>query len=252
MVGAMQDVSEQKEAQDTLRRLQAGLIQVSRLSAMGAVASTLAHELNQPLTGASNWLAGGLRLLRSDQPAMPAAIEALERSLASVTLAGQIVWRMQKLVRSGQAETTGEDLGELLAEASTLLAVVCTDAGVSATLKAQKLVVEIDRVQIQQVVLNLMRNAVESMSGRDQRELIVSAQKTGEFATISVSDTGPGLSTTSADNLFAPFNSTKENGLGLGLSISRTIVEAHGGKIWAEPNAFGGASFNFTVPLARS
>ncbi len=219
---------------------------------MGTIASTLAHELNQPLTAAVNWMTGGQRLLDRGPEFMPQASEGFSQARASVEKAGEIIKRVRKMVESGEATTTAQDLRSLVEESIMLTSDLAREAGVSCKVKILKISVEADRIQLQQVLLNLIRNGVEAMSTSPRRELTVSARKEGGFTEVSVADTGGGLAPEVRDQLFTPYLSTKESGLGVGLSVSRTIVEAHHGKIWVEDNPEGGTIFRFTIPLTSS
>ena len=175
--------------------------------------------------------------------------EAFDNALEAVERAGEIIKRVRGMVERGKAATRPEDIKSLLQQTVKLLAGAAAEAGVSCSLKGKSIQVSIDAVQIQQVALNLMRNAIEAMAGQPKRFLSLSIQKAGNFAEICISDTGSGLPEDRRKELFAPYKSSKVEGLGVGLSISRTIIEAHGGMIWAEDNPEGGTVFRFTVPL---
>ena len=249
--GFLRDLTEQEATTHRLETLQSELLHISRLSAMGEMAAALAHELNQPLSAISNYLRGGLRLLQSENPrsqAMAPMDKATEQSLR----AGQIIRRLRDFVASGENERREESLGRLMEEAGALALVGARGAGVSVKMARDPAVdaVFVDKIQVQQVLLNLIRNALEAMEGVERKDLFVVVRATeDDMAEISVGDTGSGLSPEVADRLFQPFVSTKSGqGMGVGLSICRTIVESHGGRIWAEPNAGGGTVFRFTVP----
>ncbi|MBV8682779.1 MAG: PAS domain S-box protein [Caulobacteraceae bacterium] len=249
--GFLRDLSEREETAQRLEILQSELLHISRLSAMGEMAAALAHELNQPLSAISNYLRGGQRLLQSENPrslAMAPMDKATEQSLR----AGQIIRRLRDFVARGESERQVENLHRLMEEAGALALVGSRGAGVMVKVVRDPVVdaVFVDKVQVQQVLLNLIRNALEAMEDSERKELLVSVRSADEdMAEISVADTGPGLSPLVADRLFQPFVSTKSGqGMGVGLSICRTIIEAHGGRIWAEPNAGGGTIFRFTVP----
>lgn len=252
MVGAMQDVTERKAAQSAVHRLQTELIQISRLSAMGTVASTLAHELNQPLSAAANWMTGSQRLLDRGPEFIPQASEGLSQARSSIEKAGEIIKRVRKMVASGEATTHKEDLRSVVDEAVMLTSELAQHAGVSCKVQVPKIYIEADRIQLQQVLLNLIRNGIEAMGASARKELKVSARKVQGCAEVSVADTGPGLAPDIRDQLFTPYLSTKEGGLGLGLSVCRTIVEAHQGKMWVDENPEGGTIFRFNVPVAGS
>ena len=245
---------ERVESQERLSQMQAELIHVSRVSAMGTMASTLAHELNQPLTAVSNYLRGSIRLLAvGDAQPEPAIIEGLESAAESAMRAGEIVRRLRDLVSRGTVSRKPEDLFTLVCEA---VAVGLVDA-VAIGMRYTNLIspeigqVLVDRIQIQQVLINLLRNAVQAMGQEGDGRIVLSARIVGaDMAEISVADTGPGLTPDTLARLFTPFQTTKEDGMGVGLSICRTIVEANGGIITGENGAGGGAVFRFTLPLA--
>jgi two-component system sensor kinase FixL len=224
---------------------------MSRFTALGEMASTLAHELNQPLTAAASYLNGARRLLdggkAEDIPIIRGAIDsAAEQSLR----AGQIIKRLREFVARGESDPQAENLVKLIEEASALALVGAKESGtqVSFAFDSAPEFVLVDRIQIQQVILNLMRNAMEAMEEVQKREMEVSTRWIDpETVEISVADTGPGIAPEIADKLFQPFMTTKTQGMGVGLSISRTIVEAHGGRLWAEPNPNGGTVFRLTL-----
>jgi len=253
-VGAVVDLTERRRAEAELRRTQAELIHVSRVSAMGAMASTLAHELNQPLTAVTSYVRGSRRLLsRMEDPAILRVCEALEFAEAGALRAGQIVRRLRELVARGTVAVGPEDLYRLVEDASVLAFVDEHLHGVSHRIDIDPGArwVEADRIQIQQVLINLIRNAVQAMQNCERREVVIGARPHGEdMIEVRVVDTGTGIPDSVRDALFSPFHSTKAEGLGIGLSISRTIVEAHHGRIWAEDASGGGAIFRFTLPRA--
>jgi two-component system, LuxR family, sensor kinase FixL len=253
--GFLRDLSEKEESSRRLQLMQSELLHVSRLSAMGEMGAALAHELNQPLSAIANFLSGSQRLLKARDPDSP-ALEPIAKAIEQSLRAGQIIRRLRDFVSRGDSERREEPL-EALIEASISLAMVGTRSlGVILRVEHEPSVsgVFIDKVQIQQVLLNLIRNALEAMETVDRRELVVTsgvADKT--LALISVVDTGAGLDPAVAERLFQPFVSTKSGqGMGVGLSICRTIIESHGGRIWAEPNPGGGTAFHFTIPRAGS
>ncbi|MCW3836513.1 PAS domain S-box protein [Sphingomonas canadensis] len=251
--GFIRDLTEQQRSELRLKELQSELIHVSRLSAMGTMASTLAHELNQPLTAIANYMEAGRDLLAAAgvEGEMGEMLrEAVEESAKEALRAGNIVRRLRDFVSRGDVEKHIEDLNRLIDEASRLALVGAKERGVRAffDLSPEVTHVLVDRVQIQQVLLNLIRNAIDAMTGGEVRDVTVrtSVDPRGMIR-VSVVDTGPGIDPQVLPKLFEAFTSTKERGMGLGLSICRTIVEAHGGRIWAEPRTGGGTVFHFTV-----
>ena len=253
--GFMRDLTDTQETQSKLHELQSELVHLSRLTAMGEMAATLAHELNQPLAAISNYLRGSRRLLEaSADPGLEPVKDALMKGAEQAARAGQIIRRLRDFVTRGETEKRVERIGKLVEEASALALVGAHERGVrvEVTIDPEVDWVIVDRVQVQQVLVNLLRNAMEAMQDAPRRELTVSLAAAGEtMVEIAVADTGPGVSEEIAAKLFQPFVTSKQHGMGVGLSISRTIVEAHGGKIWCESNAGGGATFRFTLPAAR-
>lgn len=248
--GFVRDLSERQDVEARLQELQSELMHISRLTAMGEMASTLAHELNQPLSAISNYLNGGRRLLDSKSPNLAKAAEAMDKATEQALRAGQIIRRLRDFVARGESERQVESLSKLVEEASALALVGVKEYGVRVRYRFDPEVdaVLADKVQIQQVVLNLIRNAIEAMVGQPRRELTISIFADGpDQARVSIADTGPGVSQDVAGQLFQPFISTKSQGMGVGLSISRSIIEAHGGRIWVEENPGGGAVFQFTL-----
>ena len=278
--GVLRDVTERKGADAALRasevrlrELQAELLHVSRLSAAGEMAAALAHEVNQPLTAAASAIQAARRMLAArplqDPGAEEEVREAMDLAAEQARRAGQIVRRLRDFVIRGEAEPRLESLPRLVEEAAALAVVGAKERGVAVALRIDPGLPPVlaDRIQVEQVLFNLMRNALEVMgdgeapaSGGDgarapprHRELVVSAAPAGPGAVeVAVADTGPGLAPELAGRLFEPFVSTKPGGMGVGLAICRTIVEAHGGRLWAEPNPGGGAVFRFTLPTAPS
>jgi two-component system sensor kinase FixL len=253
--GFIRDLSERQATEARLQELQAELVHISRLTAMGEMASTLAHELNQPLSAIANYVNGSQRLLEkaSDERSVRVR-DALARAADQALRAGDIIRRLRDFVSRGESERRVESLTKLIEEASALALVGAKelelrvrfqlDPGADAVLA--------DRVQVQQVLLNLMRNAADAMRESERRELVVSSKVAADgMVEVAVADTGPGIDEDVAPQLFKPFVTTKRHGMGVGLSISRTIIDAHGGRIWFEPNPGGGTVFRFTLPVVR-
>jgi two-component system, LuxR family, sensor kinase FixL len=250
--GFVRDLTEREESEARVQQLQAEVVHISRLSAMGEMASALAHELNQPLSAIANYLNGARRLLERETAHDPRAIEAVDKAADQALRAGDIIRRLRDFLARGEGERAVESLAKLVHEACGLALVGAKESGVDVRYHLDPHLdrVIVDRVQIQQVIVNLVRNALEAMQGQPKRELTVSTIVEGDMAVVSVADTGPGLDESAAARLFQPFVTTKPQGMGVGLSISRTIIEAHGGRIWTKPNSGGGAIFCFTVRLA--
>jgi len=249
--GFIRDLTERQKTEARLQELQSELVHISRLTAMGEMASTLAHELNQPLSAISNYLKGSRRLLaEGDDERSTMLRDALDKAGDQAMRAGQIIRRLRDFVSRGETERRVENIIKLVEEASALALVGVKDRGIKVRFQFDPSVdlVLADRVQIQQVLLNLIRNAMDAMEESANRDLMIAVMpNSGTHVRITVIDTGSGISPDIAEQLFQPFITTKRQGMGVGLSISRTIVEAHGGRIWVEPNPPGGTIFNFTL-----
>ncbi len=258
--GFIRDLSERQSTEARLQELQSELVHMSRLTALGEMSSALAHELNQPLSAIANYLKGIRRLLEptAGDPSQAKVQDALNRATEQALRAGEVIRRLRDFVRRGETERRIESLAKIVEEASALAFVGAKEHGVRTVFRLDSDCDSVlaDRVQVQQVLINLMRNAVEAMAGEPRRELTLTSgiyhePKSGELMTLlTVQDTGPGLAEQIAAQLFQPFVTTKASGMGVGLSICRTIIEAHGGRIWAEPNPEGGTIFRFTLRLA--
>jgi two-component system sensor kinase FixL len=249
--GFIRDLTERQEVEARLQELQSELVHISRLTALGEMASALAHELNQPLSAIANYMKGSRRLLqdRTDEQSLMIR-EAMDKAAAQSLRAGDIIRRLRDFVARGETERRIESVKKLLEEASALALVGTRDRGVRVIYRFDPSLdlVLVDKVQIQQVILNLVRNAIESMEQSDRRELTIATERDPDgMAAVKITDTGTGISPDVTSQLFQPFITTKPHGLGVGLSISRTIVESHGGRITVEPNPQGGTIFRFTV-----
>jgi two-component system, LuxR family, sensor kinase FixL len=249
--GFIRDLTRRYETQAQLEKVQSELVHASRLSAVGTLASALAHELNQPLTAIANYTSTGRDMVGDPAPqTLEMLREALDEAAKEAVRAGQIIRRLRDFVAKGDLDTQIMSLGTLINDATTLGLVGAREQGVNWRIDIDPDIGNVlaDRVQIQQVMVNLMRNAIEAMHKSKFKELIVRACKHRENQVeISVCDTGDGLSDEMMGQLFQPFVSSKPQGMGLGLSICRTIVEAHGGKLSVERNPEGGTIFRFTL-----
>jgi two-component system sensor kinase FixL len=252
--GFVRDLSERQRTEARLHELQGELVHVTRLTALGEMSSTLAHELNQPLSAIGNYLSGLRRMLGSPAGLSPdRARDALEKAADQAQRAGEIIRRLRNFVAKGEAERRPESLAKLTEEAVALAFVGGKELGVRLQVRLDPSVdqVLVDKVQIQQVILNLVRNAMEAMAGEPRRDLRITSGPVGvDQVRVIVQDTGPGLSAEVLDQLFQPFVTTKAHGMGVGLSICRTIIEAHGGRIHATNTPEGGARFELILPLA--
>jgi two-component system sensor kinase FixL len=251
--GFVRDLTEHRDQERRLQELQSELVHVSRLTAMGGMASSLAHELNQPLSAIASYLKGSVTLLSGDQPDIERLSTVLDKAADQALRAGDIIKRLREFVAKGETEHTLEDPAKLMEEASALALVGARQKGYRVSLKFARDLgpVIVDKIQVQQVALNLIRNALDAMADGERKDLTVSVGPGEEgMVMIKVVDSGPGVSPDVRERLFQPFVTTKAQGMGVGLSICRTIVEAQGGRIWVDDNPQGGATFAFTLPLA--
>ncbi len=249
--GFIRDLTERQQAELRLHDLQSELAHVSRVTAMGTLATSIAHELNQPLTAIANYVETAVELLETPDEDMLAIVrEALADCAAQSVRAGQIVRRLRDFISRGETERRVESLARVVNEASALALVGAGERGVEVEVKLDPTAdkVLIDRIQVQQVVLNLVRNAIEAMEESRTRRLKIGSRKLGDNQVqVTIEDSGAGIEPDIAARLFQPFVSTKSTGMGLGLSICHTIVHGHGGRIWAEPSRLGGTAFHFTL-----
>jgi PAS domain S-box-containing protein len=255
-VGTTTDIDDQKRAEEALSRLRSELAHVARVTSLGALTASIAHEVNQPLTGIVTNSGTCLRMLSADPPNIDGAREAARRAIRDGNRASDVVSRLRALF--GKKEVTVEpvDLNEAIREVIALS---------SSDLQRHRVILQLefadrlpllygDRIQLQQVVLNLLRNASEAMSGIEDRprRLLIRTEQKGEEVRLSVQDSGVGLAPGDAERLFESFYTTKEDGMGIGLSISRSIIEAHHGRLWATANVDPGATFAFSIPCEQA
>jgi len=253
------DITEFKQAEaaiaerdESLRELHMEFTHVSRLSAMGEMAATLAHELNQPLTAVMNYVQAGRRLLGAPEIDMARTTDLMTKAADQAHRAGDIIRRLRSFVTRGESERLPADMNDVAREACALALVGAASDGIDVDMDMDESLppVLIDRVQIQQVLVNLVRNSVDAMMDQDDRAIRVRTFRNGEdMIEVAIADNGPGLEPHIAEHLFEPFNTSKPNGMGIGLTVCRSIVEDHGGRIWYTPADGGGADFRFTVPL---
>ena len=250
--GFIRDLTERQKTEARLQELQSELVHMSRFTALGEMASTLAHEINQPLTAIANYLKGCRRILQRMEGQEVAMLEGAVNQAAEQALrAGQVIRHLREFVARGESERHIEALPKLVQEASALALVGAREKGirVSYQFDPNAPLVLADRIQIQQVLLNLIRNAIEAMQDEPRREMAIATRAlVGEgLVEVSVTDTGTGIEPEVLTRLFQPFVTTKKHGMGVGLSICRTIVESHGGKIWIESEVGRGTTFRFTL-----
>ena len=255
VLGASTDVTPRKEAELTLRRQREEIAHVARVSALGELAASLAHELNQPLTAILSNAQAAQRFLSDKAPDLEEIREILKDIVADNSRAGEVIRRMRALVKKEDLNFIVLDLAGVIREVVQLVHsdAILRNVQVLLLTSSKLPLVRGDKVQLQQVVLNLLLNAFDAMKDASvaEREVVVRAETNGARAVeVAVRDRGAGLASDQLDKIFDPFFTTKREGLGMGLSISRSIIEAHGGHLWAKNNPDRGATFYFTVPFA--
>ncbi|MEQ1769529.1 MAG: PAS domain S-box protein [Devosia sp.] len=251
--GFIRDLTETQQHAEEMQQAQTELARLSRLNELGEMASTLAHELNQPLSAIANYVQGCVKLLdRLDDELAQRMRGALSETARQALRAGDIIRHLREFVTRGETEKLPEDIKRLVEESSALALVGSRERGVRSHFEfapGAGLVLA-DRVQVQQVLINLMRNALEAMRDSAEKELIVRTIVQDDMVRVEVEDTGPGIAPDIAANLFQPFVTSKPGGMGIGLSISRRIIRAHGGDLVVGRGHAGGAIFSFTLPVA--
>ena len=249
--GFIRDLTERQQTEMRLHDLQSELAHVARVAEMGTFATTIAHELNQPLTAIANYVeTADVLLADASEENLQITREALRDCARQSIRAGQIVRRLRDFISRGETERRVESLARVVNEASALGLIGAGERGVEVQVKldprADKVL--IDRIQVQQVILNLVRNAIEAMANSRVRRLRISSKRAEDGCVeVVIEDSGPGLPEELGDQLFQAFVSTKAEGMGLGLSICHTIVNAQGGRIWADKSRLGGTAFHFTL-----
>jgi C4-dicarboxylate-specific signal transduction histidine kinase len=254
------DLTERKEAEENLRRseqryreAQMALAHSNRITTMGQLTASIAHEVNQPISGVVTNAYAALRFLDGHPPDLGEIREALEDIIKDGNRAAGVISRIRALIKKAPPRTDDLEINEVILEVVGLTQGQMMKNGVSlqTQLAANLPMVKGDRIQLQQVLLNLIINAIEAMSGVHEgtRELLIGTQKDASSEVmVTVQDSGPGLDPESFHRLFDPFYTTKNDGMGMGLSICRSIIEAHGGKMWASSNDGAGATFQFSLP----
>ena len=246
------DVTAQRQTEQREAKLQAELAHVARVNAVSQLSSALAHELNQPLTAIMNYMsAAKLRWTQSGGDNNDKAASLIDRAIAQAERAGAIIQRLRSFLEKREPHRVEQDLNTVLQEAIALGFVGSSTEGVALKLDLAPDLpfVRVDKIQIEQVLVNLLRNATDAMKDTARRQLTVASYRAGpKLIEVAVADTGPGIPDSVAEQLFEPFVTTKEKGMGVGLSICRTIIEAHGGRIWMVPNPPGGTIFKIQLP----
>lgn len=251
-LGAVQDVTQRQRAEDALDKVRTELSHVTRVMSLGALTASIAHEVNQPLAGIVTNAGTCLRMLAADPPNIDGACETARRAIRDGNRAAEVIGRLHQLFSK---QTTATELLDLSEATREVIALLSSDLQRSRVILRTELdddlpLVRGDRVQLQQVIMNLIRNASDAMGEVDHRprQMLVKTSAEQDCVSLAVIDTGVGLEPESAEKLFDAFYTTKSDGMGIGLSISRSIIESHGGQLWAKPNDGPGATFSFLIP----
>lgn len=254
MIGALCDVTERVAAQERINTLQAELVHISRISAMETMGSALAHEVSQPLTAAGNYLLGARRMIEAGELGSNEIRHGLEQAQTEITRAGEIIRSLRQMVEHGVANTQPVSVFDAVREALRMAIPAHLLGSLTRSIDVPPAIqVMADPIQLQQVLFNLIRNSAEAVAHSERKHIGIGARGQNGEVTVRITDTGNGIPATIAPRLFSAFASTKPDGLGVGLSICRTIIEAHSGKIWAENVEGGkGAAFAFTLPAAEA
>jgi C4-dicarboxylate-specific signal transduction histidine kinase len=255
-IGAVQDVTQRRLGEEALDKARSELAHVARVTTLGALTASIAHEVNQPLSGIITNASTCLRMLDADPPNVEGARETARRTIRDGNRASDVITRLRALFSRKEFTLEPLDLNEAMRE---VMALSLSDLQRNRVVLQSELaddlpIVTGDRVQLQQVVLNLLRNASDAMTGvddRPRRVLIKTEREPADRVRVTVRDAGVGLDRHSMDKLFDAFYTTKSGGMGIGLSVSRSIVERHQGRLWAEPNDGPGATFSVSIPLAQ-
>jgi C4-dicarboxylate-specific signal transduction histidine kinase len=255
-VGTVMDVTELRRSEEALRQAQAELAHVSRTMTLGGLAASIAHEIRQPLTAIVADAAASLRWLAESNPKLDMVREALVDIVADGRRAGAVIERIRKLAAKNDPQKTALDVNDLIDGVVPLVRLELLKHHVSLRTDLTSAVPPVlgDRVQLQQVLINLVMNGVEAMAAVDDRprELVIRSETDDEDrVVVAVQDVGVGLDPSHADRLFTAFFTTKPNGMGMGLAISRAIIERHSGRLWAIPNSTHGATFQLSLPAMR-
>ncbi len=249
-IGVIRDTTERHQSERRVRELTAELVHISRLSAMGQLSSSLAHELNQPLTAIANYAEVARQIAEMGDGNSPKLKEFLGKTVEQADRAGQIIRRLRSFVEKGSTERHPEELNRIVTEATNLATIGVRVDGIRVEFDLAEALpaISMDKIQIQQVIVNLVRNAIEALRDAKRRELTVQTLASAGSQEVVIRDTGHGIHSSVAEKLFTPFMTTKKDGMGIGLSISQSIIESHEGRLWAEPNPGGGTIFRFRLP----
>ena len=253
-LSVIRDVSEKKRAEEALRQAQAELAHVTRVMTLGELTASISHEVNQPLAAVVTNGQVCLRLLALETPRPDEMRAAVERIVGDANRASEVIQRIRALAKRTAPQMVSLDINDVIREAILLVQREVLSHGVSLRTELASALPPVlgDRVQLQQVVINLLINGVEAMApitDRPRKIVIRSEQDEGGQVHVAVQDSGIGIDSENAERLFSAFFTTKPSGMGMGLSISRSIIRAHGGRLWVSPNPDHGATFQFTVPI---
>jgi PAS domain S-box-containing protein len=256
MIGTVMDVTERKRSEEALRQVQADLAHATRVATLGELTATIAHEVNQPLAGIVSSGNACLRWLAGQPPNIENARQSVERIIRDANRASEVVGRVRGLAKKAPPEKGWLNINDAVLETLGLTRVEAAQHGVSlrSQLSEDVPLVWADRIEVQQVILNLIINGIEAVSavGNGQRDVLVTtARDMSDGVLLTVRDNGMGLDPAKLEHIFNAFYTTKREGMGMGLAVSRSILEAHGGRLWATPNQPGGAVFQFTLPGGR-
>jgi two-component system sensor kinase FixL len=250
--GTLENVDAVKRAELQLEQMRSEMIHLSRLNAMGTMASTLAHELNQPLAAAINYIKGSQRLLSQNAGAgTDRILDAVTQAERCAVRASEIIRKLRDLVAGNSANRRWENVRRLIDDACSIALINAAELGIAWRIDLDPGVtsVLVDGIQIQQILINLLCNAVDAVTGADRREIVITSSAADGFWALTIGDSGPGVAAEMADRMFESFQTTKAHGTGIGLSISRTIAEAQGGQIQYARSVLGGAAFTMQLPL---
>jgi C4-dicarboxylate-specific signal transduction histidine kinase len=256
-ITVVQDVTQRRQSEEALAKAQSDLAHVARVSSLGALTASIAHEVNQPLSGIITNASTCLRMLAADPPNVAGARETARRTIRDGNRASEVITRLRALFAKKNTTTESVDLNEATRE---VIALSRSELRRGQVIPREELADDLptvagDRVQLQQVILNLLLNASDAMSGVEDRPrhlVIKTEREDGEHVRLTVQDTGVGFEPQGAERLFEAFYTTKSTGMGIGLSVSRSIIESHRGRLWATPNEGPGASFAFSIPREAS
>ncbi len=250
--GFLHDITERQDIQRRAGILQQELMHASRLSAMGEMATGIAHELNQPLTAIMNYAKAARRHLGRTDPDPAPIADLVDKAGRQAERAAEIIKRLRRFIKKDEIERRLEPINTVVEEAAALALIGASDRNIELIFSLDDALppVLMDRIEVQQVVLNILRNAIEAFEGTGERKIRISTRAApAHQVEVDIRDNGPGLAPHVADDPFRPFQTTKADGMGIGLAISHTIIDAHGGRLWAENPPEGGAAFRFTLPV---